>query len=291
MNFQFLGKGLAVLLCLFLFSCKQNTKTEDLNTEKATEKLAEQVVEQVYFVGTMSDNGCQIEIALQNDGFFNCAGYVLYPESEPTLVVGNWEDYLGDDGDIASYHNITLTEYQSDGTVSGRFLIHLTQAEGSDILRFEDAERTYIHIDQNDQTAAIVDVTTCSKEMPEWFPESPFIPASYNDIGTDYAYYLRGPDAYGEIQFNKVGDGKLSFIADESRDDYTAATLVSEEDRPAQLVGNMFEYENVNKCGYTFIARFYKKFVVVYTQQKPSSEPYCPYIHATFIKRETGSNN
>ena len=275
----------AVLLCFALFACKQNAKVDGTANEGADTLAAatEQVVAQVYLVGTMSDNECQIELALQNDGFYNCAGYVLYPESEPMLVVGIWDEYFGDDGDDI-YHNIQLTEYQADGTVSGRFLIHLRQADGADEFTFDDAERTYIQIDEDDQTAPIIDVT-CSTEMPEWFPESPFIAATYDDISTLYAYYLRGPDAYGEVQIEKLGDGKLKFIADESREDYTAATIISEDGRPAQLDGNVFNYEKANTCDYTLSARFYKSFVVLTTHQAPSEETNCSYINAAFVKR------
>jgi hypothetical protein len=37
----------------------------------------------------------------------------------------------------------------------------------------------------------------------------------------------------------------------------------SEEGRPAVLNGNVFEYRNVNECGYGFKATFYPKFVVL----------------------------
>ncbi len=281
---------LSIILCFSFASCKQTPKVEESQGGDAlsSKQAAAQEVEQVYIVGTMSDNGCNIELALQmpNDGFYSCAGYVLYPESEPTLVVGISDKYFGDDGGDC-YNNISLTEYQPDGTVSGKFLIHLREADDSDTFTFEDAERTYIQIDEEDQTAPIIDVRICSTQMPEWFPETPFIPAKYEDIASDYGYYLRGPDAYGEVQIKKLGNGKLSFIADESREDNTVSTLISEEGRPAELVDNYFEYSNVNKCGYTLTARFYKKFMVLSTRQEaPSSEPYCPYINAAFIKRK-----
>jgi len=37
----------------------------------------------------------------------------------------------------------------------------------------------------------------------------------------------------------------------------------SEEGRPAVLNGNVFEYRDVNECGYGFKATFYPKFVVL----------------------------
>lgn len=243
---------------------------------------------QVHLVGTMSDNECQIELALQMDDNFHCAGYVLYPESEPTLVAGWVDSYYGDDDEGTEYHNIRLTEYQADGTLTGRFVIHLEKHGESDAYVFSDAERTYISHseDEDDSTAPIINVT-CSGEMPEWFTESPFIPASYDDIATNYAYDLYGPDAYGEILIEKLGDGKLTFHAiDVADDSYAVNELNSAEGRPAQMQGNTFEYKDANDCGYTLSASFFKNFCVLETQQVVSDKEYCPYINTYLIKQK-----
>ncbi|MCR4614359.1 MAG: hypothetical protein K5778_10250, partial [Bacteroidaceae bacterium] len=82
-----------------------------------------------------------------------------------------------DDGS-GEYHNIRLTEYQADGTITGRFIINLECSGDDEGFTFTDAERTYISHSEDEEstTAPIVDVMTCKSEMPDWFPESPFIP-------------------------------------------------------------------------------------------------------------------
>ena len=261
---------------------------DDADSTAVATNAEPQVNMQVYIVGTMEDNQCQIELALQSDNDFHCAGYVLYPESEPMLVAGSWDCFYGDDGS-GEYHNIRLTEYQADGTITGRFIINLECSGDDEGFTFSDAERTYISHseDEENTTAPIVDVMTCKSEMPDWFPESPFIPANYDDISTHYFYELYGPDAYGEVLIEKVGDGKFTFHAEDVLDDsYFVNEMKNEEDRPAQMQGNTFKYENVNDCGYTLQGFFYKKFLILDTQQAPSDKNPCSNIDAYFIRQE-----
>ena len=264
---------------------KDNADAAVTDSTATTENFT--IAEQVYLVGTMADNECQIELVLQNDGNNHCAGYVLYPESDPTLVAGWWDFYIGDDGGDTYYHNIRLTEYQKDGTITGRFNINLTIDDESDEFDFSDAERTYISHDEEeeDTTAPIIDVT-CSSVMPEWFTESPFIPANYDDIAKHYFYNLYGPDAYGEVLIEKTGNGQLTFNAEDNRDDGSCAHMFSEEGRPAQVKDNIFEYKDANDCGYTLIATFYKNFCVMETRQVPSDQTNCSFINAYFIRQE-----
>lgn len=287
-------KTLFTIACaaITLMACTGNTasKSEAADTDSAAvATISEpQLTSQVYLVGTMSDNECQIELALQCDDNYHCAGYVLYPESEPMLVAGWYDDYFGDDGEATEYHNIRLTEYQQDGTITGRFVIHLTNDGESDDYEFSDAERTYISHseDEDSNTAPIIDVT-CSSKMPEWFPESPFIPAQYDDIAAHYFYELYGPDAYGEVLLEKLGDGKLNFRAEDTPDDtYFVNEMKSEEGRQAQVTGNTFEYKDANDCGYTLHATFFKNFCVMETHTGPSDKSPCSVINAYFIKQK-----
>lgn len=265
-------------------SQKDNSGTATADSAQATKP---QVATQVYLVGTMADNECQIELALQSDSNFHCAGYVLYPESEPMLVAGSWDSFYGDDGS-GEYHEIRLKEYQPDGTITGTFIINLENSGDDEGYIFSAAERNYISHseDEEDTTAPIIDVT-CTEEMPEWFTESPFVPANYDDIATHYFYELYGPDAYGEVLIEKLGDGKFTFHAEDVLDDsYVVNEMKNEEDRPAQMQGNTFKYENVNDCGYTLHGFFYKKFLILDTQQAPSDKSPCSNIDAYFIRQE-----
>ena len=253
------------------------------------------VTEQVYLVGTMADNECQIELALQMDDNFHCAGYVLYPECEPYVVAGTWDCYYGDDGS-GEYHNLSLMEYQNDGTISARFRINLLREDDGEPFTLDEAERTYISSQADEdgegvyfadsEPAAIIDVT-CSQQMPEWMPESLFIPDTYDGIGTHYGYYLDGPDAYGEMLIEKTADGQFTFNAEESRNDSPVdnyASISTAEGRPAEMKGNTFRYTAFNECGYDLEGTFYKRLLFLSTQQKPSDIEHCSYINAAMLR-------
>jgi hypothetical protein len=65
----------------------------------------------------------------------------------------------------------------------------------------------------------------------------------------------------GHITFRAAGKNKVHFECGNVVRNIAEGR--SDENRPAVLEGNTFEYRDVNGCGYGFRATFYPKFVVL----------------------------
>ena len=235
-----------------------------------------QVTSQVLVKGNYGD--VPFELALQVDDNCICAGYFKDPVREyaPMLAVGTWEEYPSYDDD-GNYNNIYIRLYDGQGRVMGWMLVHL-RADSEAGLRFTDGQFVATG---DDEPTLLTDVTT-DIVMPGWFSKSALLSDNYDGIASHYSYILNGDDVYGEMFITRDGSGGFSFRVDDNNEDGTYGNMSSAKGRPAVLQGNKMRYENANDCGYILNATFFKRFVVLITEQTPSDN--CPPINGTFIK-------
>ncbi|MBR1712166.1 MAG: hypothetical protein IJ722_02015 [Alloprevotella sp.] len=258
----------------------------------ATTTATAQVADQAYIAASLT-NGLPVELALQTDSEGICAGYAYYRESqpEPLLVVGFWEEYPGE-GDTESYHNIRLSEFQPDGRLCGKYIIHLRQPAGQKALIFCDAERTYAGPDGDAEEIGPLRGNNGAGEprvesrMPGWFStvEQPLQPATADDLGEIYEY-ITGESNGGFFELVINDDGTLYFEVTDMPVGHATASATNDPDRLARLSGNVMEYPRVNDCGDTLRATFFKLFAIVQTLQTPGPDHGCRAIDAAFIKK------
>ncbi len=203
------------------------------------------------------DGRIPITIAFQRNKDHTVAGYIYYPNVKkpaPILIAGTVSQYEG----IDYYH---LSEYQADGKISG--VINLEHKAAN---RWDDkVEGTWTN-PKTEKEFQITDVI-CSSEAPRWFTKSLLTPEDPGNIGREYSFQIwrQGYDSYmgGHITFRAAGKNKVYFDCGNVVNNIAEGS--SENGRPAVLNGNVFEYQNVNECGYGFRATFYPKFVVLET--------------------------
>lgn len=203
------------------------------------------------------DGRIPIIIVLQRNADDTVAGYIYYPRAKnpaPIMVVGSYTLYNG--VDIYGF-----SEFQPDGKVSGFITLQHQVVNGWD----DKVEGTWTN-PKTDKEMKITDVTF-SHECPKWFTKSLLTPEDPGNIGREYSFqqWRSGYDEYlgGHISFRAAGKNKVYFEC--SNIVRNLAEGRSDEGRPAVLKGNMFEYHDVNECGYGFQAKFYPKFVVLKT--------------------------
>ena len=203
------------------------------------------------------DGKISVIIAFQRNEAGTVAGYSYYPRAKspaPILIVGSVSQHNGID-----YYS--LSEYQPDGKVSGNITLQHSMNE-----RWDDkVEGTWTN-PKTEKQMKITDVWF-KRECPKWFTKSLLTPEDPGNIGREYSFqqWRSGYDEYlgGHISFRAAGKNKVYFEC--SNIVRNLAEGRSEEGRPALLKGNMFEYHDVNECGYGFQAKFYPKFVVLNT--------------------------
>lgn len=203
------------------------------------------------------DGRISVNIVFQRTDDDIVAGYIYYPKAKtpaPILIVGSVTQY----GDKLYYH---LDEYQSDGIITGS--ISLQTPVTCDY--FSEMEGTWT----NPKTLKEMKMTDLhfSQEMPKWFTKSLLTPEDPGNIGCEYSF-RQWNEGYqdligGHIAFRGAGKNKVHFECGNIR--HNIAEGRSDEDRPAVLKGNVFDYQEVNECGYGFRATFYPRFVVLKT--------------------------
>lgn len=185
------------------------------------------------------------------------AGYIFYPRAKnpaPIMIVGSVTPY----GDKLNYN---LNEYQADGIVSG--IIHLEMSANADYFSPKEGSWT------NPKTRKEMKLTDIqySHEAPKWFTQSLLTPEDPGNIGREYSFQEWNQGAQdlmgGHITFRAAGKNKVHFECGNVR--HNIAEGRSDDDRPAVLNGNIFEYREVNECHYGFRATFFPRFVVLST--------------------------
>ena len=201
------------------------------------------------------DGKILVIIAFQRNETGTVAGYIYYPRAKspaPILIAGSFNQYNGID-----YYS--LSEYQPDGKVSGTITLQHSMNGGWD----DKVEGTWTN-PKTEKQMKITDVWF-KRECPKWFTKSLLTPEDPGNIGREYSFqqWRQGYDEYlgGHITFRAAGKNKVHFeCANVVRN---IAEGRSDDNRPAVLEGNTFEYRDVNECGYGFRATFYSKFVVL----------------------------
>lgn len=197
------------------------------------------------------DGKIPVVIAFQQNADNTVAGYIYYPKAKhpaPILLVGIVMHEKG-----SEYYS--LTEYQPDGRTSGYMTIE-HDGKGKMEGTWGDPKTMKEH--------KLTDMRH-SSERPAWFTASLLTPERPDNIGKEYSYERWNPryKAYmgGHITFRAAGKNRIHF--DCSNAERNIAEGKSAEGRPAVLKGNVFEYHDVNECGYGFKATFYPRFVVL----------------------------
>lgn len=184
-------------------------------------------------------------------------GYIYYPKAKrpaPILIVGSVTHYGGND----YYH---LNEYQPDGVISGNINLKVKTEDGG---MFE-WEGTWT----NPKTKKEMKIASIffDREMPKWFTKSVLTPEDPGNIGREYSFQewndLAQAMLGGHVTFHAAGKNKVHFEVCNVR--HNIAEGSSDEDRPAVLNGNMFEYREANECHYGFRALFFPRFLVINT--------------------------
>ena len=201
------------------------------------------------------DGRIPINIVFQRED--NCvAGFIYYPKAKhpaPILIAGSVMQYQGNDVYF-------LREYQSDGIITG--VISLT-------LKVDTYPETLSGTWTNPKTEKEMKMTnlTFSHEAPKWFTQSALTHENPGNIGKEYSFQkwdpMYGSMMGGHITFRAAGRNRVHFECGNVR--HNIAEGQSDPDRPALLRGNMFEYNDVNECGYGFRATFYTRFAFLET--------------------------
>ena len=203
------------------------------------------------------DGRISVIIAFQEDYDNIVAGYIYYPKAKtpaPIMIVGSVTHHDGTD-----YYY--LREYQPDGIITGEISIKHQLDEGWN----DKVEGTWTN-PKTQKEMKLTDVSF-SREVPRWFTKTLLTPEDPGKIGRYYSFrqWHIGYEDYmgGHISFRGAGKNKVHFECCNVA--HNIAEGKSEEGRPAVLSGNMFEYRDVNGCGYGFSATFYPRFVVLKT--------------------------
>ena len=203
------------------------------------------------------DGRIPVNIVLQRTPDDIVAGYIYYPRAKnpsPIMIAGRTMQY---DGKL--YY--ILHEYQPDGIITGHIYINTTlEADyGSPM------EGTWTN-PKTEKEMKMTDLSH-SQNMPAWFTQSLLTPEDPGNIGREYSFqqWVQNYQSMmgGHITFRAAGKNKVHFeCCNVLRN---IAEGASDPDRPAVLHGNVFEYNDVNECGYAFRATFFPRFVFLDT--------------------------
>lgn len=184
------------------------------------------------------------------------AGYIYYPKAKhpaPIMMIGTVTEYEGKD-----YYY--LKEYQADGIITGSISLTLKTDTYPEFL-----EGTWTN--PKTEKEMTMQEMTFSRDAPKWYTTSLFVPEDPGNIGKEYSFQkydmMYGSMMGGHITFKAAGKNKVHFECGNVR--HNIAEGSSDPNRPAVLKGNMFEYRDVNECGYGFRATFYKRFAYLET--------------------------
>ncbi|MBQ3804340.1 MAG: hypothetical protein II844_00850 [Prevotella sp.] len=205
------------------------------------------------FTGTLGGS-VPVKLKFCVNGDQIAVGEIYYPKAKhpaPILVVGRADD----DG------HYFLREFQSDGTVTGYMMFDIADEN-------TPAEHIVEGMWINPRTGKEL-------RMTKMYADNEFVDVpkylDYEDpqnIGREYAYKIWNENYKsmmgGSVEFKAAGKYKLHFKV--SNCPQNIAEGESEPNRPAVLgesTHDYFNYDNVNECGYSFSAHFFKKFVVL----------------------------
>jgi len=210
------------------------------------------------FVGTLGDK-IPVRLKFAVNGEEIAVGEIYYPKAKhpaPILVVG------APTNDEGWY---SLKEYQSDGTITGIMQFKIVE---------NDNEEPYISEGTwtNPKTVKSLPMknfTTNDDAQTGRIDVTDYL--DYEDpqnIGREYAYSIWNPRYNammgGTVKFRGAGKYKLHFEVCNAPGNIAEGK--SAPNRPAVLgeaTHDYFYYDNVNECGYSFSAHFFKKFVVL----------------------------
>ena len=202
------------------------------------------------------DGRIAVNIVFQRTDDNILAGYIYYPKTKnpaPIMIAGSVAQY----GDKLYYH---LREYQPDGIITGVILLETPVVCDY----FSKIEGSWT----NPKTQKEMQMTDLkySQEMPTWFTKSLLTPEDPGNIGREYSFQQWNPNYQdmmgGHITFRAAGKNKVHFECCNVR--HNIAEGRSDDDRPAVLKDNVFEY-NDSDCDYGFRATFFPRFVVLKT--------------------------
>jgi hypothetical protein len=211
------------------------------------------------FVGMLGDK-IPVRLKFVVNGDEIAVGEIYYPKTKnpaPILVVG------APSSDNGWYY---LKEYQSDGTITGTMYF---KVEGED-----HADGPYISEGtwtnpMTEKSLPMKNFTTNDDALTGPVDVTAYL--DYEDpqnIGREYSYTIWNPHYEsmmgGYVTFRAAGKHKLHFEVSNCPSNMAEGS--SDPDRPAVLgdyTYNYFNYDNVNECGYSFSAHFFKKFVVL----------------------------
>ena len=120
------------------------------------------------FVGTMNGK-IPVEVAWQSNLDGRMAGYIYYPNASkpaPILIVGHYGRVNPKERNSEFLNRVDFTEYQKDGSITGRFTLVFTEVEGD--YEFVRGEWT------NPTTGKKLPLKMESRfELPSWFVVTP----------------------------------------------------------------------------------------------------------------------
>ena len=120
------------------------------------------------FVGTMNGK-IPVEVAWQSNLDGRMAGYIYYPNASkpaPILIVGHYGRVNPKERNSEYLNRVDFTEYQKDGSITGRFTLVFTEVEGD--YEFVRGEWT------NPTTGKKLPMKMQSRfELPSWFVVTP----------------------------------------------------------------------------------------------------------------------
>lgn len=120
------------------------------------------------FVGTMNGK-IPVEVAWQSNLDGRMAGYIYYPNASkpaPILIVGHYGRVNPKERNSEYLNRVDFTEYQKDGSITGRFTLVFTEVEGD--YEFVRGEWT------NPTTGKKLPMKMQSRfELPGWFVMTP----------------------------------------------------------------------------------------------------------------------
>ena len=203
------------------------------------------------------DGRIPVNIVFQRSDEDIVAGYIYYPKAKtpaPIMIMGSVTSYNGTD-------HYALYEYQADGIITGNIHIAMSVDPNTE----EKLQGTWTN--PKTRKEMVMQDLYFNHEAPRWFTQSLLTPEDPGNIGREYSFqeWNLGAEDYmgGHITFRAAGKNKVHFECGNVR--HNIAEGRSDNDRPAQLKGNVFEYRDVNECGYGFRATFFPRFVVLET--------------------------
>ena len=204
--------------------------------------------------GTLGDK-IPVEISFCVNGDDIAVGEIYYPKAKhpaPILIVGVM-------GESSSFY--TFSEYQDDGTITGYISLEIEEDNNGPYF----VKGTWINPKTQKEFPLKLVCTGTSVNVTKYLDyEDP------HHIGREYSFKewsvrdncMMG----GHVKFRGAGENKLHFEVCNVR--HNIAEGKSDPDRPAVLgetTHDYFIYNDVNECGYSFSAHFFKRFVVLKT--------------------------